>query len=164
FRQRLQVLLEADVPFLGLQTEATHNLLDDSQQVEMVAIYRYRGHLSPRQLQQVVAELLDPCAFIKDRLEQFALVATESLPVAPDQLGRQRQRGQRGAEFVRERGDQVGARAILLAQVGNHLQNQNGPERAARPPAQRYRLQQVGVVAAAHVKLDLDPLVVAALA
>src|SRR5208282_6745288 len=80
------------------------------------------------------------------------------LHLPAQQLRRQRQRSERGPQFVRERGDQVGAGAILIAEVGHVLQNQQRAKRLAGRMMKRYRLQHVGMLAAADVKIDLSAL------
>src|SRR5579863_2310888 len=55
---------------------------------------------------------------------------------------------------MRQRRDQVGARAILVADVGDVLQNQQRAERLADSVMKRHRLQHVRMIAAANVESD----------
>ncbi len=61
---------------------------------------------------------------------------------------------------MRQRGDQVGARAILIADVGHVLQNQQRAERLADGVMKRHRLQHVRMIAAANVKIDFGAMAV----
>src|SRR5882672_4435991 len=61
---------------------------------------------------------------------------------------------------MRQGRDQVGARAILIANIGDVLQNQQRAERDALGMVKRDRLQYVGMLAAADVKIDFDAVAV----
>src|SRR5207253_8192930 len=71
------------------------------------------------------------------------------------QLRGERQRGERRAQLVRERFDQVAARPVVVAQISEVLQNEQGAERGALGAMERDGLQHVGMIAPAYVQLDL---------
>src|SRR5208282_3103484 len=118
-------------------------------------------NLAAREVEQVVGKLTHPRAFFKDHPQQFAALRVRLARIlAAQQLGRQRKRGERSPEFVRQSGDQVGAGAILIADVGHVLQNQQRAERLADRMMKRNRLEHVRMIAAANVKIDFGAMAV----
>src|SRR6266849_4518175 len=87
-----------------------------------------------------------------------AMVRIEIALAALEQLGGQGKRGERRLEFVRERGDEVGACPVLVTQIGDVLQDQDGAEWLAVAMLERHWLQDVGVITAANVQIHLDAL------
>ncbi len=61
---------------------------------------------------------------------------------------------------MRQRRDQVGARAILIADVGHVLQNQQRARRLADCVMKRNRFQHVRMIATANVKIDFSAMAV----
>ena len=88
-----------------------------------------------REIQQIVGETAHAADILVDGREQFALLGIEILLAAFEQFRRQRERSKWGLELVRERRDQIRARPILVAQVGDVLQDQDCAERLRRRPA-----------------------------
>ena len=61
---------------------------------------------------------------------------------------------------MRQRRDQVGAGAILIADVGHVLENQQRAERLADRVMKRHRLQHVRMITAANVKIDFGAMAI----
>ena len=152
-----------DVFLARLDREALGDVGRESREIEPLLLHGDRGNFAAREVEQVVGELAHPRAFFEDHLQQLAALRIRLRRIlAAQQLGRQRQRRERSAQFVRQRRDQVGSRSILIADIGHVLQNQQRAERFADGVMQRHWFQHVGMVAAANVKIDFGAMSVAA--
>src|SRR5579862_7149421 len=157
------MLLELDMFLARLYRKTLGHVGSEPRKIETLLLHCYRRNLAAREVQQIIGKLTHPRAFLEDHLQQFAALQILFRRVlAAQQFRRQRERCQRGPEFVRQRRDQVGARAILIAYVGHVLQNQQRAERLADRMMKRDRLQHVRMIAAANVKIDFSAMAIRA--
>src|SRR5271166_1436238 len=117
--------------FLRLDAQAIGYVLHYFGEIQSDALHRDERNLPSREVEEIVNQLPHPRGLFENRVQNVALLGRQRVLVAVQKFRQQRQRRKRRAQFVRQRRDQVGARAILITQVSHVLQDKERTERAA---------------------------------
>jgi len=94
--------LQFDILVFGLKGEPPGDLLRNGGDIETFAPQRNRGKLAAREVEQVVRQLCHSVAFLNNRSQEHALLGFERSLFAHQQLRRERQRGERSPQLVRQ--------------------------------------------------------------
>ncbi len=147
--------------FLGLDREERTDAFDEPCDVDPLAAHGDRHGTDAGDVEELLGHLLQPQDVLVGGVEESLLLGRDAVRVPPEQLDRHAERGERRAELVRQRGDEVFAPAFLVAEIGHVLQRQDETRRRAVAGVPARRAQHVVVIASAQEEGDLHAIALA---
>ena len=141
---------ERDFLLCGLQRKLFRYRSHEPGEIKRDAPDCDRGGFIASDVQKTVRQVADASQILDHCIDDFVLFRIGRLSLK--QLDCERQRCERRSEFIRKRGDQVGACALLVAKISHVMKSDHRAERSAIVETQRCRLEQVRMIAAANVQ------------